>query len=117
MRLLLTFLLLFMVPITLLGCIQSPGGEKEGGILSKEQVLKRDPEADLFEFNGKVYRTGIGWIEKKELTKGKRVGEISKWSATKLPVGATIYTTEERGDILIVEYDGMENRYLLQIGE
>ncbi|WP_277678060.1 hypothetical protein [Gracilibacillus dipsosauri] len=116
MRLLLTFLLLFMVPITLLGCIQSPG-EKEGGILSKEQVLKRDPEADLFEFNGKVYRTGIGWIEKKELTKGERVGEISKWSATKLPVGATIYTTEERGDILIVEYDGMENRYLLQIGE
>lgn len=37
--------------------------------------------------------------------------------ANKLPTKAKIFTTEERKDILIVENNGEEKRYLLQLGE
>ena len=33
------------------------------------------------------------------------------------PLGAEIFETNERGDILLVEYMKVEKRYLLQMGE
>ncbi|RCW73069.1 hypothetical protein [Saliterribacillus persicus] len=116
MRVFISIFLLFLFSSILIGCVTSPG-QNEGGVLNKEQVLKLNPDADLFEFNGKVYSTGVNWIEEKELTKGEQVGEISEGMANKLPLGAKIFETNESGVILIVEYDGRQKRYLLQSGE
>lgn len=116
MRLLSTVLILFLIPSILIGCTGSPG-QNEGGVLSKEQVLKLNPDADIFEFDGKVYSTGVDWIEEEELIKDEQIGEISEGMVNKLPVGAKIFSPKERRDILIVEYDGKEKRYLLQLGE
>ena len=116
MRLFLTFLIILLIPSILIGCSGIPG-KNEGGTLSKKQVLKLYPDADIFEFDGKVYKTGIDWMEEEDLTKGEQIGEISEGMANKLPNGAKIFAPEERRDILIVEYDGKEKRYLLQLGE
>ncbi|SDM68126.1 hypothetical protein [Sediminibacillus halophilus] len=116
MRLFSTILILLLIPSILISCSSSPG-KNEGGTLSKNQVLKLNPDADLFVLDGKVYSTGIRWVEEEELTKGEQIGKISEGMASKLPIGAKIFAPEERRDILIVEYDGKEKRYLLQVGE
>ncbi len=116
MRLLSTVLIIFLIPFILIGCSGGPG-QNEWGVLSKEQVLKLNPDADIFEFDGRVYKTGIDWIEEEELIKDEEIGEISERMANKLPVGAKIFSSKESRDILIVEYDGKEKRYLLQVGE
>ncbi|KAB2336618.1 hypothetical protein F7731_09645 [Cytobacillus depressus] len=116
MRLLSMILILLLTPSILAGCTTSPGQNK-GGYLNKTQVLKLSPDADIFELDGKVYKTDIDWIEKEELTKEEQVGEITEDMANKLPVGAKIFAPKERKDILIVEYDGKGKRYLLQVGE
>ncbi|QKY69383.1 hypothetical protein [Lentibacillus sp. CBA3610] len=116
MRLFSTIPILLLIPSILIGCADIPG-QNEGGTLSKKQVLKLDPDADFFEYDNKVYKTGVDWIEDEELTKGEKIGEISEGMANKLPVGASIFVLKERKDILIVEYDGKEKRYLLQAGE
>ncbi|MHA6261528.1 hypothetical protein ACXYMX_16835 [Sporosarcina sp. CAU 1771] len=116
MRLPLTIVILLCIPIFLIGCNVSPG-HNLGGALSKKQVLKLNPDADIFEFDGSVYKTGVDWIEEEKLTKDEQIGEISEGMATKLPVGAKIFSPKERRDILIVEYDKKEKRYLLQVGE
>lgn len=107
---------LLLIPLILASCQTSPGKNYEG-VLSKKQVLKLDPDADIFEFEDAVYKTGVSWIEEEELTKEKRIGEITEGMANKLPSRAKIYAPKERKDILIVEYDGKERRYLLQLGE
>ncbi|WP_099158831.1 hypothetical protein [Virgibacillus ndiopensis] len=116
MRFFTTILVLLLISSVLIGCSAIPG-KNEGGTLSKKQVLELNPDADLFELDGKVYKTGVDWIEEEELTKGEQIGEISNGMANKLPIGAKVFAPEERRDILIVEYDGKEKRYLLQVGE
>lgn len=116
MRLFSVTLMLLFIPLILMACTGSPG-QNEGGYLSKKQVLKLSPDADIFEYNGKVYKTGVDWIEEEELTKGEQKGKISKGMANKLPIGAKIFAPKEREDILIVEYNEKEKRYLLQVGE
>jgi len=48
----------------LIGCTGSPG-QNYGGTLSKKQVLKLDPDADIFEFENQVYKAGVDWIKLK----------------------------------------------------
>ncbi|MYL47738.1 hypothetical protein GLV94_19040 [Virgibacillus halodenitrificans] len=116
MRLISVTLMLLFIPLILTACTGSPG-QNEGGYLSKKQVLKLSPDADIFEYKGKVYKSGVGWIEEKELTKGEQIGKISEEMANKLPTGAKVFAPKERKDILIVEDNGKEKRYLLQVGE
>ncbi|WP_236687166.1 hypothetical protein [Ornithinibacillus californiensis] len=106
--------LLILIILFVGGC--SPG-HGEGGALSKKQVLKLYPDADLFEFDGYVYKTGVDWIEDEELTKDEQIGVISEGMANKLPVGSKIFSVKEKKPILIVEYNGLEKRYLIQLGE
>lgn len=107
-------ILFILVVLIVGGC--SPG-QGEGGSLNKEQVLKLNPDANLFEFEGNVYKTGVDWIEDEELTKDEQIGEISEGMANELPVGSKIFAIKEEKPILIVEYNGLEKRYLLQLGE
>ncbi|WP_153733379.1 hypothetical protein [Sporosarcina obsidiansis] len=100
----------------LTACTTSPGQNK-GGYLTKEQVLEIHPDADYFEFQNGVYVTGIDWIEDELLTKDGEIGKNTEGMSNHLPVGAKIIAPKERRDILIVEYDELEKRYLLQLGE
>ncbi|WP_075618476.1 hypothetical protein [Paenisporosarcina indica] len=115
MKHLIMFVVIFFI-LLVAGCNGSPG-EDTPGYLTKEQVLKENPEADYFELNNKDYVRGNGWIEEVELTKEEIIGEIEVGMASDLPLGTNIVAPKERRDILIVEHNGIEIRYLLQLGE
>ena len=86
-----------------------------------EEVLKENANTDLFMLEDSVYETNIEWVDQLSLTKKDIVGEIeSNYSneaafknkmATKLPIGTKIYSTNEREDVLIVQYKGEERKY------
>ena len=107
---------ILLVVFLLVGCTGIPG-ENTPGYLTKEQVLKEDPEADYFELNAKVYVTSIDWIEEVNLTNHEIIGEIKDGMASDLPVGTKIIAPKERRDILIAKDNGIEKRYLLMLGE
>ncbi|WP_078548771.1 hypothetical protein [Litchfieldia alkalitelluris] len=95
----------------------------DGGRVTARDAMKNDDDADILQYhNGKVYAnyTDLEWFQedKEKYTKKQLVGEIIKQTdsrfmfkdfyATKLPVGAKIYSTSEDAysGILIVEHDG-----------
>ncbi|WHT49700.1 hypothetical protein QNH10_09525 [Sporosarcina thermotolerans] len=43
-----------------------------------KEILTLDPEADIFQFEGVIYKTGIDWVEELTLTKGEQVGKSKK---------------------------------------
>lgn len=110
--------------ISVVGCSNSLNSASvesvETGNPSAEEVLALDPDADIFQFDGIIYQTGIDWVEELTLTKDEKVGEITHKNETdtnfedgmsnRLPVGAKIYSVEERdeigGPILLVEFRG-----------
>jgi hypothetical protein len=90
--------------------------------IDAEEVLKLDPDADIFQYDGVIYKTNIDWVQELSLTKDVQIGEIKSridantdfkdGMSNKLPVGAKIFSTKERGDILIVEFEGKILKYL-----
>ena len=90
--------------------------------IDAEEVLTLNPDADIFQYDGVIYETNIDWVEELSLTKDVQIGEIKTKNdsntdfkdemANKLPVGAKIFSTKERGDILIVESEGKILKYL-----
>ncbi|MDW0111162.1 hypothetical protein [Sporosarcina aquimarina] len=91
-----------------------------------EEILTLEPEADIFQFEGVIYKTGNDWVEEMTLTKEEQVGEITTRNdintnfennmANKLPVGAKIYSVKESkevgGLILLVESEGELIKYV-----
>ncbi|MDI2587949.1 hypothetical protein OR571_12685 [Psychrobacillus sp. NEAU-3TGS] len=87
-----------------------------------EEVLRLDSHADIFQWEGLIYKTNIDWVNEIELTKDELVGEIEEvydnnlnfkdGIASKLPIGAKIFSTKEREDILLVYYKGKTKKYL-----
>ena len=90
--------------------------------IDAEEVLRLDPNADIFQYDGVIYKANIDWVEELSLTKDVQIGEINTKNdtnavfkdemANKLPVGAKIFSARERGDILIVELRGEILKYL-----
>lgn len=90
--------------------------------IDAKEVLTLDSDADIFQFNGVIYKTNIDWVEELSLTKDVQIGEIKTKNDTntdfkdemsnRLPIGAKIFSTKERGDILIVESEGEIKEYL-----
>lgn len=106
----------FLLSITILFCVGC--SSEYNGALSKEEVLEMNPNADIIVLeDDRVYKHGVDWIEEREFTKGEKIGTVNEGMATKTPVGATIYETNEPGGVLIVEYEETSKRYLLQLGE
>ena len=105
---------IFFSLIFLFGC---SANQVDRGVLSKEQVLKADKNADIFEFDEGIYKYGIDWVNKEKLTKSEELGSIKEDMATKLPIGAKIYSVKEHNVILLVEYDNTSKAYLLMTGE
>lgn len=122
----LTTFFITIFSLMLFGCsFFSKQGEEvvyETGNPNVDEVLKLEPNANIFQYNDVVYQTNIDWVDELFLTKNELVGEIKKvseteeafenYTANKLPVGAKIYSTKERNDILIVEYDEIVLKYL-----
>ena len=90
--------------------------------ITAEERLTLDSEADILMFNGLIYETGIDWVDNLNLNTGEKVGEIEETAdegnynfqngmASKLPVGAIIYSAEEREDVLIIDNDGEISYY------
>jgi len=90
-----------------------------------EEVLTQNADADIFQFEGIVYENAdhVDWVQQDELTRGERVGKITKQyqkglpfedgMATKLPEGAEIFEPAKKsGPVLIVKWNGNEKRYL-----
>jgi len=89
--------------------------------IDAEEVLTLDSDADIFQFNGVIYKTNIDWLKELTLTKDIQIGEIKAKNddntdfkdemSNKLPVGTKIFSTKERADILIVELEGQIKKY------
>lgn len=121
------FGLVIFVLLIVVGCSNSSDiGKVEvytTGNPNAEEVLKLNPEADIFQFNGVIYQTGIDWVEELTLTKEEQVGEIKTKNDTgtnfedemsnKLPVGAKVFSVKEKigGPILLVESEGKLYKY------
>ncbi|MFJ8260668.1 hypothetical protein ACIQ4I_01755 [Rummeliibacillus sp. NPDC094406] len=115
---------LFVISIFLIGCGNKvKTTEHKTPAPSAEEELKLDKNADIFMLGDRVYKTDIDWVNQLKLTKKNEIGEIeSKYSissdepfknkmATKLPAGSKIFSTNEREDVLIVQYKGIEKKY------
>ncbi|WP_051508765.1 hypothetical protein [Sporosarcina sp. D27] len=88
-----------------------------------DEVLRQEPDADIFQWDGSVYQADVEWVQELELTKNELLGEIvnnaqnpkdfQNGTATKLPIGSMIYSTNEGGLYILVEVDGELRKYLL----
>ena len=118
--------LIIFVLLIAAGCSSLPGQGSTTvhttGNPDAEEVLTLDPEADIFQFDGLIYKTGIDWVEELTLTKDEQVGEIKSRNtedtnfenemSNKLPVGAKIFSTAENERLmLLVEFEGEILKY------
>ncbi|PLR71165.1 hypothetical protein [Bacillus sp. UMB0728] len=120
------YLLYFLIGITI---FTSAGCSNEGestavsiDAIDAEEVLRLDPDADIFQYDGVIYQTNIDWVEELSLKKDAQIGEIQSRNendtdfedamSNKLPVGARIFSAREREDILLVESEGKVLKYL-----
>lgn len=117
------YVLITFALFTITGC--SNGGETTEVTIDSidaKEVLTLEPDADIFQYDEVIYKTNIDWVEELSLTKDVQIGEIKIKNntnidfkdemANKLPVGAKIFSAKERGDILIVEFEGEVLKYL-----
>ncbi|MFJ5768698.1 hypothetical protein [Psychrobacillus sp. NPDC093180] len=124
MRKVIIILMVVSCSIYLIGCTDSDS-ETEVTVSKNpdaEEVLRLDSHADIFQWEGLIYKTNIDWVNEIELTKDELVGEIEEvydnnhnfndGIANKLPIGAKIFSTKEREDILLVDYEGKTKKYL-----
>ncbi|MFE8700630.1 hypothetical protein ACFYKX_08400 [Cytobacillus sp. FJAT-54145] len=124
------FVILILSTFYLYGCVQSNSESqvepKTKTVTTKnpdaEETLRLNENADIFQWDGLIYQTGITWVDDLQLTKNELVGEITSifeddpksfknGMANQLPLGTKIYSTKEQG-ILIVEHDGKTKYYL-----
>lgn len=116
--------LVILLNLFLFGCVEE---NQKITISSRppnvEEVLKLDIDADFFQWDDRIYQTGIEWVDQLDIEKGEQIGEIKAQStnpqkfsngvATKLPIGAKIFSIKDRDDILLVVHDNNEKRYYL----
>lgn len=93
--------------------------------IDAEEVLTLDSEADIFQYNGIIYKTNIDWVDELTLSPQEELFEISHQTsnpeefsdhtANTLPVGTSIYSSSQ-SDVLIADVEG-ERLYYLAIVE
>lgn len=123
-------LLLITLLLTIAGCSYFDNNDDSVEVHETEnpdaeEILTLDPNANIFQFDGIIYKTDIDWVDDLSLTKGEKVGEIktknekdSKFEddmSNMLSVGTKIFSVKERGDILIVESDGRTLKYYAMV--
>lgn len=117
------YVLIIFTLFTITGCSNGREATKVPiDSIDAEEVLTLDPGADIFQYDGVIYKTNIDWVEEVSLTKDVQIGKIKTRNdantdfkdemSNKLPEGAKIFSAKERGDILIVESEGKISKYL-----
>ena len=117
--------LISVLSFTIIGCSnegKTTTSTETFDSIDAEEVITLDPDADIFQFDGVIYKTNIEWVEDLTITKDSQIGEIKTKNekdtnfknevSNKLPVGTKIFSTKERNDILVVEVDGELRKYL-----
>ncbi len=125
-------LLLLLLSVVLTACASTKSEEKSPGnegihnqaYPDVEQILKKDKDADVFQWKKRIYKTDLKSLESMDVSKEEQLGtieatysdgdEFTENMATKLPVGTAIYATDKE-NILIAEHDGKTKRYLAMI--
>lgn len=123
--------LTLLILLFLIGILSSCGFRT--GNPTASEILKRNPNADIFKFNDLVYSNAsdVEWLQERSYSLGKEVGEIKSQRknryfflnehATQLPAGTKIYTTSDGNKvhedfyILIVELNEKEAPYMALI--
>jgi hypothetical protein len=107
-------------------------GIADSGKVTAKDVLKHNPDADIFQYEGFIYSnvTELEWFEerKESLAKEKLIGEVKiqstrsfgfkDFTATKLPVGTKIYSSSQGGKesgVLILEIEGEDLFYMVML--
>ena len=123
------FSFLFLISalsFAIIGCTKeeqtTTGTTETFDTIDAEEVLRLDSDADIFQYDGVIYKTNIDWVEDLTLTKDSQIGEVKTRNkkdtnfknevSNILPVGTKIYSAKERDDILVVEIDGVLRKYL-----
>ncbi|EIT84361.1 hypothetical protein A374_16283 [Fictibacillus macauensis ZFHKF-1] len=117
------FVLISLVLFMVTGCSNNGSTTRvTNDSIDAEEVLTLDPDADIFQFDGVIYKTNIDWVEELSLTKNVQIGAIKTRNdantdfnnemSNKLPVGAKIFSAKEREDILLVETKEKLSKYL-----
>ncbi|WP_256758160.1 hypothetical protein [Cohnella sp. WQ 127256] len=109
--------------ILLLVCFITTGctSTKTIGNPTASEVLKMEPNANVFMYKDTIYNAGIPWVDELELTKDIQETEITRQSnkgrafkngtANKLGVGTKVFRVKERNDMLIAETEGGDIRF------
>ncbi|MDQ0225706.1 hypothetical protein [Metabacillus niabensis] len=117
------YTLVALTLFTFIGC-SNEGDTTKVSIdsIDADEVLRLDPNADIFQYEGVIYKSNVDWVDKLSLSKDVQIGEIKTKNDTntdfydgmsnKLPVGTKIFSAKERGDILIVESGDSVLKYL-----
>ncbi len=94
-------------------------------IIDAEEVLRLDPEADIFQHENIIYKAIADWVEELHLTADDQVTEIThqtgnsdafeNGTANQLPIGTLIYSASGRSDILLADVDGELIPYLANV--
>lgn len=87
------------------------------------EVLMLEPESDIFQWDGIIYQADVEWVQDLELTPKEHIGEVLEntklakqfqdGTATVLPVGSAIYSTNQSEMYLLVKVDDELRKYLL----
>lgn len=86
-----------------------------------QEVLQIDSEADIFQWDGTIFKTNIDWVNELVLTEGELIGVIEynisnpvgfkDATANILPIGTEIYKVKERNDVLMAKNNGILKYY------
>lgn len=122
MKINLSILLVAMFSISLFGCSEQNVTVSFSGKPGAAEILKLNPNANIFQWEEDIYQTGIDWVNEQKLKEDKQIGEIKfrvlnalkfkNGASNQLPIGAEIYSVKDRNDILIVKYENEVKRYL-----
>ena len=110
--------------ISVTACTQSSGLVMNTAEWARpENYYSANPSVDMFVYQGTVCENaeGIDWVADLALTPDQELGTIKRtgvttdfhdFDATKLPVGAIVYTVHGRGDIPLVRTGDLTLPYL-----
>lgn len=110
-----------LVTFTLLAACSNDGGETiTSSKPTAQEVLKEEPNADIIQINGTIYKTNIKRVDDLKVTKDKEIAIIQKTSkkdikdgtASKLRVKTKIFSTKEQNDVVIAEINGKIKKYI-----
>ncbi|WP_160036385.1 lipoprotein [Paenibacillus sp. An7] len=117
-------LLFIFLLVLLTGCTNAQEDNKTVKVIGNpdaNEVLSLDLDANIFMFGDLIYITGIDWVDELVLTPDEEIGEIKKQTSIAedffngtsnvLSVGTKIYSSKERGDILLVKINGAVLKY------